>query len=251
MATVPADMNDFAALRDANVPRGVATAHPICVERAQGSRVWATDGRQYLDFVGGIGVMNVGHTHPAVVEAVKRQLDRVLHFAFQVGAYEGYLTLAQRLNKLVGQGRDYKSVFLTTGAEAVENAVKIARAYRKAPGIVAFRGGFHGRTLLGMTLTGMSEPYKQDFGPFAGDVHHTVYPDAYRGIDADTALRELENMFATTITPSRVAAVLIEPVQGDGGFLYAGSEFFLQLPQLTEKHDILLICDEKVWKREV
>src|SRR3546814_19534553 len=134
MATVPADMNDFAALRDANVPRGVATAHPICVERAQGSRVWATDGRQYLDFVGGIGVMNVGHTHPAVVEAVKRQLARVLHFAFQVGPYEGYLTLAQRPNKLVGPGRHYKSVFLTTGAAAVAKAVHIDKADSQAPG---------------------------------------------------------------------------------------------------------------------
>src|SRR3546814_16784035 len=128
MATVPADMNDFAALRDANVPRGVATAHPICVERAQGSRVWATDGRPYLDFVGGIGDMNVVHTHPAVVEAVKRQLDRVLHVAFQVDAYEGYLTLAQRLNNLVAQGRDYTYVFRPTGAEAEETDVKLAKA---------------------------------------------------------------------------------------------------------------------------
>lgn len=244
MATAPAHTDDFMALREANVSRGVATAHPICVDHAQGSRVWTTDGREYLDFVGGIGVMNVGHGNPAVIDAVRKQLDRVQHFAFQVGAYDVYLQLAQRLNKLVGKGREYKSVFLTTGAEAVENAVKIARAYRKAPGIIAFRGGFHGRTLLGMTLTGMSEPYKQDFGPFAGDVYHTVYPDAYRGIDADAALRELENLLATVITPNRVAAVLIESVQGDGGFLYAGSDFLQKLRALTEKHGILLICDE-------
>lgn len=244
MAAVPADIDDLAALRQANVPRGVVTAHPVFVDRAQGSRVWTTDGREYLDFVGGIGVLNVGHNHPAVVEAVKRQLERVTHMAFQVGAYDVYIDLARRLNGLVGQGRDYKSVFLTTGAEAVENAVKIARAYRNAPGIIAFRGGFHGRTLLGMTLTGMSEPYKQNFGPFAGDVHHTIYPDAYRGIDADAALRELENLLATTVAPSRVAAVLIEPVQGDGGFLYAGSDFLRKLRALTEKHGILLICDE-------
>ncbi|MDS1139916.1 aspartate aminotransferase family protein [Pusillimonas sp. SM2304] len=244
MAAVPANIDDLAALRQANVPRGVVTAHPIFVDRAQGSRVWTTDGREYLDFVGGIGVLNVGHNHPAVVEAVKRQLDRVTHMAFQVGAYDVYIDLARRLNGLVGQGRDYKSVFLTTGAEAVENAVKIARAYRNAPGIIAFRGGFHGRTLLGMTLTGMSEPYKQNFGPFAGDVHHTIYPDAYRGIDADAAMRELDNLLATTVAPSRVAAVLIEPVQGDGGFLYAGSDFLRKLRALTEKHGILLICDE-------
>lgn len=244
MAAVSAETNNLAALRETNVARGVATAHPVFVDRAQGSRVWTTDGREYLDFVGGIGVLNVGHNHPAVVDAVKRQLDRITHMAFQVGAYDVYIELARRLNGLVGQGRDYKSVFLTTGAEAVENAVKIARAYRNAPGIIAFRGGFHGRTLLGMTLTGMSEPYKQNFGPFAGEVHHTVYPDAYRGIDAAAAIRELENLLATSVAPGRVAAVLIETVQGDGGFLYAGSDFLRQLRALTEKHGILLICDE-------
>lgn len=244
MATEQAGQIDFAALREANVARGVATAHPICIDHAKGSRVWATDGREYLDFVGGIGVMNVGHTNPAIVDAVKKQLDRVTHCAFQVAAYDVYLQLAQRLNGLVGHGEAYKSLFVTTGAEAVENAVKIARAYRKAPGIIAFRGGFHGRTLMGMTLTGMSAPYKQNFGPFAGDVHHTVYPDDYRGIDADSALRELENLLATTVTPERVAAVIIECVQGDGGFLYAGADFLRKLRALTEKYGILLICDE-------
>lgn len=236
--------SELQALRDENVSRGVVTAHPLFVERAKGSRVWTTDGKEYLDFVGGIGVMNVGHNNDAVVDAVKKQLERVTHMAFQVAGYDVYVDLAARLNKLIGKGSAYKSVFLTTGAEAVENAVKIARAYRNAPGIIAFRGGFHGRTLMGMTLTGMSAPYKQNFGPFAGDVYHTPYPDEYRQVDAQTALRELNNLLETTVTPDRVAAVLIEAVQGDGGFLYAGEEFLQGLRELTTKHGILLICDE-------
>ncbi len=244
MSAQPLSTGTLQQMRDKNVSRGVLTAHPLFIDRAEGSRVWTTDGKEYLDFVGGIGVMNVGHNNPTVNEAVRKQLDRVTHVAFQVAGYDVYVELAERLNKLIGKGADYKSLFLTTGAEAVENAVKIARAYRNAPGIIAFRGGFHGRTLLGMTLTGMSAPYKQNFGPFAGDVHHTPYPDAYRNMDADTAIRELKNLLETTITPDRVAAVLIESVQGDGGFLYAGSEFLKELRALTEQYGILLICDE-------
>lgn len=244
MTSSTQSMSELQELRDKNVSRGVLTAHPLFIDRAKGTRVWTTDGKEYLDFVGGIGVLNVGHNNDAVVEAVQKQLQRVTHAAFQVAGYDVYVDLAARLNKLVGKGTPYKSAFLTTGAEAVENAVKIARAYRNAPGIIAFRGGFHGRTLMGMTLTGMSAPYKQNFGPFAGDIHHTPYPDDYRNVDAATALRELDNLFETTITPDRVAAVLIEVVQGDGGFLYAGKEFLQGLRKLTEKHGILLICDE-------
>lgn len=236
--------NDLAAARSQHVARGVVTAHPIFVERAQGSRVWDVNGRSYLDFVGGIGVLNVGHNHPKVVAAVKQQLERVSHAAFQVAGYEVYIELAARLNRLVGGSEEYKTVLLTTGAEAVENAVKIARAYRNAPGIIAFRGGFHGRTLLGMTLTGMSTPYKQNFGPLAGDVYHTPYPDAYRGFSGDDALRALDDLFATQIAPDRVAAIILELVQGDGGFLAAGSDFLKKLRALTTKHGIVLIADE-------
>ena len=232
------------AIRNESVARGVLTAHPLFVERAAGSSIWDTEGREYLDFVGGIGVLNVGHNHPKVVAAVEAQLKRVTHAAFQVMGYDVYVRLAERLNKLVGGSEAYKSVFLTTGAEAVENAVKIARSYRNAPGIIAFNGGFHGRTLLGVTLTGMSAPYRQNFGPFAGDVYHTAYPDEYRGITADKAIAALENLFATEITPDRVAAVIIEPVQGDGGFLPAGTDFLKKLRALTSQHGILLIADE-------
>lgn len=230
--------------RAQHVARGVATAHPVFVERAAGSYVWDVNGRRYLDFVGGIGVMNVGHNHPKIVAAVKAQLDRVTHAAFQVAGYDVYIELAERLNKLIGNGEPYKSVFFTTGAEAVENAVKIARAYRNAPGVIAFRGGFHGRTLLGMSLTGMSAPYKQNFGPFAGDVYHTPYPDPYRGFSADDAIRAIEDIFATQIAPDRVAAVILELVQGDGGFLPAGTEFLQKLRSLTSRHGIVLIADE-------
>lgn len=234
----------LAAARTQHVARGVATAHPLFIEKALGSHVWDVNGRRYLDFVGGIGVMNVGHNHPKVVDAVKAQLERVTHAAFQVAGYDVYIDLAAKLNALIGGKENYKSVFFTTGAEAVENAVKIARSYRNAPGIIAFRGGFHGRTLLGMTLTGMSTPYKQNFGPFAGDVYHTPYPDPYHGFSADDAIQAIEDLFATQISPDRVAGVILELVQGDGGFIAAGSEFLRKLRALTSKHRIVLIADE-------
>ena len=237
---------DLITLREKHVPQGVVTAHPVFIERAAGSHVWDVEGRRYIDFVGGIGVMNIGHNHPKVVEAVKGQLDKVSHAAFQVGGYKPYVELAARLNQLVSgdSGIDYKTIFLTTGAEAVENAVKIARAYRNAPGVIAFQGGFHGRTLLGMTLTGMSAPYKQNFGPLANDIYHTPYPDPYRGMTAAKAIQALEDLLATQISPDRVAAIILEPVQGDGGFLPAGDEFLKALRALTEKHGIVLIFDE-------
>ncbi|HEY0294814.1 MAG TPA: aspartate aminotransferase family protein [Bordetella sp.] len=232
------------ASRVQNVPQGVVTAHPIFAEKAQGSLLWDVDGRRYIDFVGGIGVQNIGHNHPKVVQAVHKQLERVSHAAFQVAGYDVYVDLAAKLNKLVSGGEPYKTLLVTTGAEAVENAIKIARAYRNVPGIIAFRGGFHGRTLLGSTLTGFSAPYRQNFGPFAGEVYHTPYPDPYRGVSSDNALHALDDLFATQILPERVAAIILEPVQGDGGFLPAGEEFLQALRALTKKHGILLISDE-------
>lgn len=234
----------YLASRVQNVPQGVVTAHPVFADKAQGSLLWDVEGRRYIDFVGGIGVQNIGHNHPKVVAAVHKQLERVSHAAFQVAGYDVYVDLAARLNKLIGGSEPYKTLLVTTGAEAVENAIKIARAYRNVPGIISFRGGFHGRTLLGATLTGFSAPYRQNFGPFAGEVYHTPYPDPYHGISSDDAIRELNNLFATQILPERVAAVILEPVQGDGGFLPAGKEFLQALRALTEKHGILLILDE-------
>ncbi len=234
----------FLADRERHVPRGLLTAHPLVIERGEGAQVWDVDGRRYLDFVGGIGVMNVGHNHPRVVHAVQEQLQRISHVAFQVAAYPPYLELAARMNALVGGGEPYKSIFLTSGAEAVENAVKIARAHTNRPSVIAFRGGFHGRTLLGVTLTGMAAPYRQNFGPFAPEIFHAAYPNPYRGCTAAMSLASLEELFATTITPDRVAAFLIEPVQGDGGFLPAPPEFLQGLQALARRHGIVLIADE-------
>jgi 4-aminobutyrate aminotransferase/(S)-3-amino-2-methylpropionate transaminase len=222
----------------------VLIAHPIVAVRAEGAQLWDADGRRYLDFVGGIGVLNVGHNHPRVVKAVTEQLGRLSHTAFQVAAYEPYISLAERLNRLIGKGEDYRSVLLTTGAEAVENAVKIARGYTNRPAVIAFRGGFHGRTLLGVTLTGFAQPYRQNFGPFAGEIYHTAFPDPYRGITTETAMAALQDLFATAVAPERVAAVIIEPVQGDGGFLPAPADFLQALRTVTEKHGIVLIADE-------
>lgn len=230
--------------REQNVPRGVVTAHPLVIERARGSEVWDVEGNRYLDFVGGIGVLNVGHNHPAVVNAVTRQLGLVTHACFQVAAYPGYIELAQRLNQLVGGGEPFKSVFFTSGAEAVENAVKIARAHTQRPGIIAFDGAFHGRTLLGCTLTGMSQPYKQNFGPFPADIYRLPFPNAYHDISEADCLKALDQLFAVQILPERVAAIIIEPVQGDGGFLPAGASFMQALRRITEQHGILLILDE-------
>lgn len=244
MTTYHRTPEELLAARNANIPRGVVTAHPIVVDKAEGAHVWDRTGRRYLDFVGGIGVMNVGHNHPRVVAAVEAQLKLVTHMAFQVAAYEPYIQLAERLNTLIGKGAHYKSIFLTTGAEAVENAVKIARGYTNRPAVISFRGGFHGRTLLGITLTGFAQPYKQNFGPFAGEVFHTAYPDGYRDISTEKAIEALEDVFATEIAPDHVAAIIIEPVQGDGGFLAAPVEFLQALREITSRHGIVLIADE-------
>ncbi|ASV38099.1 4-aminobutyrate--2-oxoglutarate transaminase [Pseudomonas sp. NS1(2017)] len=236
--------NAVLAAREHHIARGVASAHPIIIDRAAGSYVWDAEGNKYLDFVGGIGVLNVGHNHPAVVDAIKKQIDSFTHICFQVGAYQPYVELARRLNTLVGGGEPYKSVFLTTGAEAVENAIKIARSHTGRSGVIAFRGGFHGRTLLGISLTGFSQPYKQNFGPFAPDIHHAIYPNEYHGVSTEQALASLQAIFDTQILPERVAAIILEPVLGDGGVVAAPPAFMQALRALTTRHGIVLICDE-------
>lgn len=238
-------ISDVLAKRNDNIPRGIVTAHAsLVIERGKGSEVWDAEGRRYLDFVGGIGVLNVGHNHPAVVNAVTRQLGLVSHACFQVVNYPGYVELASRLNKLVSQNEKFKSVLFTSGAEAVENAIKIARAHTQRPGIIAFDGAFHGRTLLGCTLTGMSQPYKQNFGPFPSDIYRLPFPDEDQGVSEIDCLKTLDMLFAVQIQPERVAAIIIEPVQGDGGFRPASASFMQSLRKITEQHGILLICDE-------
>lgn len=226
------------------VPRGVAVAHPFVIARAQGARVWDEGGRAYLDFVGGIGVLNVGHGHPRVVEAVREQVGQLTHMCFQVAPYAGYLHLARRLGELVDSGGPNKTLLVSTGAEATENAVKIARAYTGRPAVIAFQGGFHGRTLLGMSLTASSNGYRQNFGPFAPEVYHAPYPDAYHGWPWERAFEALEQLLDTQLSPERVAAVIIEPQLGEGGFIPAPPEYLRALRDLTERHGIVFIADE-------
>lgn len=232
------------AARGEHVARGVGNAHPIVVGRAEGSRLWDVDGKEYIDFVGGIGVLNVGHNHPRVVQAVRAQLERVTHTCFQVGMYEPYIRLAERLAMLTPGSFAKKAMFVTTGAEATENAVKIARAYTGRPGIVAFANSFHGRTLMGMTLTGKTKPYRQNFGPFAPEVYHAPFPYEYRGWDGERAIEGLLELFEQQCAPERVAAVIVEPVLGEGGFVPAPPGFLQAVRELTARYGILLIADE-------
>ncbi|MGH2480938.1 MAG: 4-aminobutyrate--2-oxoglutarate transaminase, partial [Ktedonobacteraceae bacterium] len=224
--------------------RGVGVAHPIFAARAEGAQLWDIDGNRYIDLVSGIGVLNIGHNHPKVVQAVQEQLARYSHTCFQVAMYEPYVKLAERLNALAPGQEAKKTLFLTTGAEAVENAIKIARAATGRQAIISFNHSFHGRTLMGMSLTGKATAYKQDFGPFAPEIYHTPYPYAYRGWSSERALAALQELFLTTVTPEHVAAIIIEPVLGEGGFVPAPSEFMQALRKLTEQDGILLIADE-------
>jgi 4-aminobutyrate aminotransferase / (S)-3-amino-2-methylpropionate transaminase / 5-aminovalerate transaminase len=230
--------------REQHIPRGLATTHPIFVARGQGARMWDVDGNEYIDFIGGIGVLNVGHNHPRVVQAVKAQLEQLTHTCFQVAMYEPYVRLAERLNALAPGGEPNKTIFFTTGAEATENAVKIARAYTGRPAIIAFTNSFHGRTLMGLSMTGKTQPYKQNFGPFAPEIYHAPFPYLYRGWTVESAIAALYELFETQVQPDRVAAVIIEPVLGEGGFIPAPPEFLRQLRQITSEHGIVLIDDE-------
>jgi len=232
------------ARRQAAVPRGVGHAHSIFASRAENAEVFDVEGRRYVDFAGGIAVLNTGHRHPAVIEAVKAQLDRYTHTCFQVLPYESYVELAERLNALAPGDFPKKTILLSTGAEAVENAIKIARAATGRPGVIAFGGGYHGRTLLTLGLTGKVAPYKIGFGPFPGDVFHAAYPNARRGVSVDDAIASVEAILRNDIEASRVAAIILEPVQGEGGFIVAPPQLFQRLRALCDRNGILLIADE-------
>ena len=244
MTIVKADSYASVAARERHIARGLANTHAIFVERAEGTRLWDVTGKEYLDFTSGIGVLNTGHRHPHVVRAVQDQLGRLMHTCFQVAMYEPYVELAARLCALVGPPTDYKAVLFTTGAEAIENAVKIARAHTRRPAVVAFSGGFHGRSLLALTMTASSPAYRQNFGPFAPDVHHAPFPDEYRGWTTDKAIEALEQLFSTEIVPEQVAAVVIEPELGEGGFIPAPAAFLQRLRTMTARHGIILVADE-------
>jgi 4-aminobutyrate aminotransferase/(S)-3-amino-2-methylpropionate transaminase len=232
------------ARRRAALPSGLGQAFEIFVERAEGAQVWDVEGRRYLDFAGGIAVLNTGHRHPKLLAAVQEQLGRFTHTCFQVLAYEPYVELAERLNALAPGNFAKKSFFMTTGAEAVENAVKVARAYTRRQAVIAFGGGFHGRTMMGLALTGKVAPYKTGFGPFPAEIYHAKFPTALHGVSVDDAIASVEAIFKYDVEPQRVGAIVLEPVQGEGGFYIAPPEFARRLRALCDQHGIVLIADE-------
>lgn len=232
------------ARRRAALPVGLGQSHEIFVDRAENAEVWDVEGRRLIDFAGGIAVLNTGHRHPALVKAVQEQLDRYTHTCFQVLAYEPYIEVAERLNAKAPGNFPKKSFLLTTGVEAVENAIKVARAYTKRSAVIAFGGGFHGRTMMGMALTGKVAPYKIGFGPFPAEVYHAKFPCALHGVSVEDAMASIEALFKYDVEASRVAAIIIEPVQGEGGFYVAPIEFVKALRALCDQHGILLIVDE-------
>lgn len=225
-------------------PRGVGVMCNFYADRAENATLWDVEGRMYTDFAAGIAVLNTGHRHPAVIAAITKQLERFTHTAYQIVPYESSVALAERINEMAPIAGPKKTAFFTTGAEAVENAIKIARAFTGRPGVIAFSGGFHGRTMMGMALTGKVSPYKIGFGPFPGDVHHIPFPSELQHITVDDSVKTLERLFKADIDPQRVAAIIIEPVQGEGGFNAAPNELMVQLRDICDKHGILLIADE-------
>ena len=229
--------------RDRYVSAAV-TAPPLVVTGADGARIEADDGRSYIDFAGGIGCQNLGHGAADVVEAIHAQVDRYLHQCFMVGMYEPYTEVCRRLAELYPGSGEYKSVLLNSGAEAVENAVKIARAATGRPAVIAFDRAFHGRTLLTMSLTSKVTPYKRGFGPFAPEVYRAPAPYEYRGISSDDAIAGLERLFKSDVDPQSVACVVLEPVQGEGGFVPMPADFPRRLHELCQAHGILYVDDE-------
>jgi 4-aminobutyrate aminotransferase/(S)-3-amino-2-methylpropionate transaminase len=235
---------ELIARREAAVPRGVSNAHPIFAAHAENSTLWDVEGKKYIDFAGGIAVLNTGHRHPKVMAAVAEQLSHFSHTCFQVTPYENYIALAERLNAMAPIDGPAKTIFFTTGAEALENAVKLARAATGRSGIITFAGGYHGRTLLTMAMTGKVLPYKKKFAPLPSEVYHVPFPHRIFGVTVQESLRYIEMLFRADIEPERTAAIVLEPVQGEGGFLQAPEELLLGLRKICDQHGILLVIDE-------
>ncbi|WP_295845898.1 4-aminobutyrate--2-oxoglutarate transaminase [Tardiphaga sp.] len=232
------------ARREAAVPRGIGHSTPISAQRALNSEVWDVEGKRYIDFAGGIAVLNTGHCNPHVMAAVREQMERFTHTCFQVLLYEPYVTLAERLNKLAPIDGALKTAFFTTGAEATENAIKIARAATGRAGVIAFTGGFHGRTAMTMTMTGKVLPYKKGFGAAIPEVWHVPFPAPQLDVTVEESLKYLGFLFKADIDPARVAAIIIEPVQGEGGFHQAPPELMRALRKICDQHGIVFIADE-------
>ncbi|MFD0980874.1 4-aminobutyrate--2-oxoglutarate transaminase [Tropicimonas aquimaris] len=235
---------DLLKRRQAAVARGVASAAPVFADRAENAELWDVEGRRYIDFAGGIAVLNTGHRHPKVVAAAKAQEDRFTHTSFQVVPYESYVALSEKLNALAPGDFAKKTLLVTTGAEAVENAVKIARAATGRPGVIAFTAGYHGRTLLTLGLTGKVSPYKKDVGPFPADIFRVPFPSVREQITVEDSIRALEMLFKTDAQPDRVAAIILEPVLGEGGYHPVPAELWQALRAICDRHGILLISDE-------
>lgn len=230
--------------RLAATPRGIGVMANFFIERALNSEVWDVEGRRYIDFAGGIAVLNTGHRHPKVVAAVEAQLQKFTHTCYQVLPYESYVTLAERINKLTPGNHAKKTCFFSSGAEAVENAIKIARASTGRPGVIAFSGAFHGRTMMGCALTGKVAPYKVGFGPFPAEIYHVPFPVDVHGVGIEDSLHALHSLFKADIDPKRVAAIIIEPVQGEGGFYVTPPALMSALRKECDEHGMLLIYDE-------
>lgn len=225
-------------------PRGIGVMCDFYADKAENATLWDVEGNEVIDFAAGIAVLNTGHRHPKVMAAVEKQLHAFTHTAYQIVPYAGYVELAEKINARVPIQGPAKTAFFSTGAEAVENAVKIARAYTKRPGLITFGGGFHGRTYMTMALTGKVAPYKIGFGPFPGSIFHAQYPNALHDVSTADALKSLERIFKADIAPDQVAAIVLEPVQGEGGFVVAPDDFMQALRKLCDTHGILLIADE-------
>jgi 4-aminobutyrate aminotransferase/(S)-3-amino-2-methylpropionate transaminase len=228
----------------AAIPRGVGNSLAVYADRASNAELWDVEGKRYIDFASGISVLNTGHVHPKIKAAVAQQLEKLMHACFQVTPYESYVALAERLNALMPGKSPKKTIFLTTGAEAVENAIKIARFHTKRSAIIAFTGGFHGRTLACISLTGKVQPYKAGFGPMLPEIYHLPYPMAYHNVSVEDSLNALTQLFKADVDPARVAAIIIEPVLGEGGFYAAPAELLRKLRTLCDQHGIVFIADE-------
>lgn len=226
------------------IARGQGNVYPVYVDHAKNAEIWDVEGKRYIDFGAGIAVSNTGHSHPKIIEAVKAQIEKFSHTCVMVNPYEVAVELAEKLIDIAPGPSEKKAIFVSTGAEAVENCVKIARAHTGRRGVIAFNGGFHGRTNLTMALTGKISPYKHLFGPFPGDIFHAPYPIECHDVTVKDSLKALENLFKVDIAPSDVAAIIIEPVQGEGGFYQAPAEFLVALRELCDEHGIVLIADE-------
>jgi 4-aminobutyrate aminotransferase len=230
--------------RMAAVPRGIGHATQIYAKRAQNAELWSEDGKRYIDFGAGIAVVNTGHQHPRILAAIEQQLKSFSHVCFQVTPHENYVSLAERLNSVAPVTGPAKTMLASTGAEAVENAVKVARCFTGRPGIISFSGGFHGRTHMGMALTGKAVPYKKGFGPFPADIYNVAFPNLYHGTSTAESLKALKALFKYQADPSSIAGIIIEPVQGEGGFNIAPTDFLKALRALCDEHGIVFIADE-------